>query len=139
VSSRPGYTLYRPGWYRRRPSTLWWLRRRSYTVFILRELSSVFVAWSVVFLLLLVRAVGKSEQAYQDFLHWASRPALIVINVITLAFLVLHSVTWFNLAPKAMVVRLRGQQVPPVMIAASNFFGWAVVSGIVAFLVLRSP
>ena len=50
-----------PQWYREPVSTWWWLRRRSYVAFILREVSSVFVAWSVVFLLLLVHAVGQGD------------------------------------------------------------------------------
>ena len=42
--------LYKP-----RISVLWWLSRRSYTLFVLRELSSLFVGWAVVYLLLLIR------------------------------------------------------------------------------------
>jgi fumarate reductase subunit C len=33
------------------------------------------------------------------------------MNVVTLAFLLFHAITWFNLAPQAMVVRIRGR--PP--------------------------
>ena len=47
------YTEFHPRWYRRRMSVFWWVGRRSYLIFVLRELTSVFVAWSVVFLLLL--------------------------------------------------------------------------------------
>ena len=44
-------------------STYWWLEKRAYLLFILRELSSVFVAWFVVFLLLLVAAVSQGRRA----------------------------------------------------------------------------
>ncbi len=54
-----------------------------------------------------------------------------------LAILVYHSVTWFHLTPKAMVVRLRGRLVPGVAIAGSAFAGWVVVSLFVAWLVLN--
>lgn len=47
-----------PRAYRPEMSRLWWLGRRSYVFFVLRELSSIFVAWSVVFLLLMVRALA---------------------------------------------------------------------------------
>ena len=53
-------------------SRLWWLRRRSYVFFVLRELSSIFVAWSVVFLLLLIRALAQGDAAYATFLDWAA-------------------------------------------------------------------
>ena len=57
----------------RRPiSTWWWLRKRTYFVFVMRELSSLFVAWYVLFLLLLVRAVDRGDAAYADFLDWAA-------------------------------------------------------------------
>jgi len=123
--------------YRAPVSILWWLRRRSYLFFVLRELSSVFVVWSLVFLLLLIRAVGRGGGHYQQFLDWAATSWVVVLNVITLAFLVLHAVTWFNLTPKAMAVRLRGQRVPSAAIAGSAYLAWVVVSAFVAWIVLR--
>ena len=36
----------------------------------------------------------------------------MVLNVITFVFVVFHAVTWFNLAPKAMVVHLGGKRLP---------------------------
>src|SRR6266571_6775155 len=59
VAMSANYTEFHPRWYRPRMSVFWWVGRRSYLLFVLRELSSVFVAWSVVFLLLLVHAVGQ--------------------------------------------------------------------------------
>jgi fumarate reductase subunit C len=117
-------------------STWWWLGRRSYLAFILRELSSLFVAWSVAYLLLLVRAVSQGGIRYQAFLDWSVRPGILVLNLVTLFFLVFHAVTWFNLAPQAMVVRFRGRRVPGIWIAASNFAAWALVSALVAWLLL---
>jgi fumarate reductase subunit C len=117
-------------------SRLWWLRRRSYVFFVLRELSSIFVAWSVVFLLLLVRALAQGGADYAAFLDWAANPGVVALNVVTLAFLVLHSVTWFNLTPAATVVKLRGRRVPPVAIAGGAYAAWAVVTVLVVVLVV---
>ena len=47
----PAYSQYHPKWHRTRLSTLWWSRKWSYLKFMLRELSSVFVAFYVVILL----------------------------------------------------------------------------------------
>ncbi len=44
-------------------STWWWLRKRTYFVFVMRELSSLFVAWFVLFLLLLIRAVSRGRRS----------------------------------------------------------------------------
>ena len=122
--------------YRPEMSRLWWLRRPSYAFFVLRELSSVFVAWSVVFLLLLVRALAQGEAEYAAFRDWAANPWVVALNVVTLAFLVLHSVTWFNLTPAATVVKLRGQRVPAAAIAAGAYAGWVVVTAVVVALVV---
>ena len=75
---------YHPRWFRARVSTYWWLERRSYLAFILRELSSVFVAWSVVYLLLLARAVSQGDSRYEQFLAWSGRPVVLVINTVSL-------------------------------------------------------
>jgi fumarate reductase subunit C len=63
------YTPYHPRWLRPAMSTYWWLQQRSYLVFILRELSSVFVAWFVIYLLMLVRAVSQGAAQYQAFVE----------------------------------------------------------------------
>ena len=94
-----------PTTYRRPVSRLWWLKKRTYLLFLLRELSCVFVAWSVVFMMMLIYAIGRGEASYQRFLDWAASPVVVVVNVVALAFLVLHTVTWFALTPQAMVVR----------------------------------
>ena len=123
-------------YYRRRVPLLWWTRRRSYTKFMLRELSSVFVALFVVELLLLVWAVAAGASAYQRFLDTMANPAVIVLNLVVLAFLLLHAVTFANLTPRAMVVRLRGRKVPPRAILAGVYLGWLVVTAFLAWLVV---
>lgn len=129
-----GYTQHHPRWLRPHVSTFWWLGRWPYLKFILRELSSVFVAWFVVFFLLLVAAVGRGDAAYQRFLEWAGHPVVVAVNVIGLAFVVFHAVTWFNLAPQAMAVRFRGRRVGKLWIAAPNYLAWVVASAVVAWL-----
>jgi fumarate reductase subunit C len=135
MSDQPGYTLYHPRWYRPRMSTWWWLQRGSYLMFILREVSSVFIAWFVVFTLMQIRAVNAGGESYKAFVAWCQHPAVLILNIITLGFVLLHSCTWFNLAPKAMVMRMGGKQVPPKWIVASNYAAWGVVSVIVVWLI----
>jgi fumarate reductase subunit C len=136
VGMSANYTEFHPRWHRPRMSVFWWVGRRSYLVFVLRELSSVFVAWSVVFLLLLVHAVSQGGKQYQQFLDLSSNPWMLALNVVTLAFLVFHAITWFNLAPQAMVVRLRGERVPRSRIVGAHYAGWALLSALGAWLIL---
>jgi len=123
--------------YRPRVSTWWWTRKRTYFVFVMRELSSIFIAWFVVYLLLLLRAVGRGAAAYDDFLDWASSPFVVVLNVVALLFVGLHVVTWFNLTPQAMAVRVRGRVVPASLIIASQYAGLVLVSAFIHWLVTR--
>jgi fumarate reductase subunit C len=137
MNQHPGDSEYHPRWYRRRVSTYWWLGSWAYLVFILRELSSVFIGWFVVYTLLLIRAVSISEDAYVKFQAWSQLPGVVLLNVVSLSFVVLHAITWLNLAPKAMVVRMRGQRVPAMGIVAANYVAWALVSALVAWFILR--
>jgi fumarate reductase subunit C len=152
-----------PVTYRQPVSRLWWLKKRTYVLFVLRELSSVFVAWFSVFLMMMVFAIGRGEESYQKFLDWAASPVIVVINVVALAFSLLHTVTWFILTPQAMVVRgpwarqvramkevpVAGQWVPAAtvvrvggrlpagVVIASQYAGLIVVSAFITWLVLR--
>ena len=124
-------TTYRP-----RVSTYWWLFQPSYLKFILRELSSVFVAWFVVVTLLQVRSLSRGPEAYTQFQQWLQKPSVLALDAVSFLFVVFHAVTWFNLAPRAMVVRLRGKRLPDILIAGPNYLAWLVVSGVVAWLLL---
>ena len=130
------YTEYHPRWIRPRISTYWWMQRGAYLKFILREVSSIFVAWFVVYLLLLVRAVIQGEFAYLQFLEWSGRPAVLLMNFVSFFFVVFHAVTWFNVAPQAMVVRLGSTKLPGWVIAGSNYLACAAASALIAWLLL---
>ncbi|MCW2673166.1 MAG: fumarate reductase subunit [Frankiales bacterium] len=123
--------------YRRPVPVWWWTRKRTYFVFVMRELSSLFVAWFVVYLLVLLRAISQSDTAYQHFLDGADAPWIVVVNVVALAFLTLHTVTWFLLTPKAVVLRLRSRVVPAWLIIVSQYVGLVAFSALVFWLVAR--
>lgn len=123
--------------YRRPVSLLWWVRKPSYLLFVLRELSSVFVAWFVVYLLILVYSVSSGPESYEWFLDFSARPWVLVLNLVALAFVMLHTVTWFGLAPKAMVIKLGTRRVPPKVVLAAHYGAWVVVSAILAWVILR--
>ena len=135
-AGHPGYTEYHPRWLRRRPSTYWWVERRAYLSFITRELSSIFIAWFIVYLLLFIRAVSRGDATYQQFLAWSRHPVVLVLNVVTFLFVVYHAFTWFSLAPKAMVVHVGGKRLPGSVISASNYAAWLAVTVFVVWLLL---
>jgi fumarate reductase subunit C len=137
MTAGSAYTAYHPRWYRRRVSVWWWLQSRSYTGFVLRELTSVFVALFALVLLGEIRALARGPEAYARFLARLQSPPFLALNAVALLFVLVHSVTWFNLAPKAMVVRLGGKRLPDIFVAGANYAAWIVLSAAVAAILLR--
>ena len=131
------YTPYHPRWYRTRVSTYWWLRKWYYLKFVLRELSSIFVAYFVLITLLQIHSLSRGPEAYARFEERMRNPLMIVLNAISFLFVLFHTITWFNLAPRAMVVRLGGERVPDTLVAGSNYLAWLVISAAVAWFILR--
>ena len=136
MAEGPNYTAYHPRWLRRRVSTYWWLGSWSYFAFALREASCLFVAWFVVYLLLLVRSVLQGEANYQEFITWSARPAILGLDVVSFLFLVYHAYTFFDAAPRAMVVHIGKTRVPAPLIAGGHYVAWAVASAVVFWIVL---
>lgn len=133
----PHYTEYHPRWYRPRVSVYWWLGQWQYLKFILRELSSVFVGLAVVMTLIQLRDLRAGPEAYARFQHQLRSPTIVVVSVVSLFFTLFHTITWFNLAPRAVAVRVHGKRIAEWLIAAPNYVVWIIVSGAVTWLVLR--
>src|SRR5260370_22129175 len=120
MSADARYTPYHARWYRRRVSVWWWLKKGSYTVFVLRELTSVAVAFFAVVTLGLVRAVATGPEAYQRFLARLGTPLFLSLNPVAFASVLFPATTWLNLAPQASGVRARGHPGPCPLVAAPD-------------------
>src|SRR5271170_3703598 len=122
---------FHPRWYRKRLSTWWWLGEWHYLTFILRELSSLSVAWFVGLTLFQLRAFLHGPESYARFTARLQSPFLIALNAIAFCFVVFHTITWFGAAPRAMPVRIRGKRVPELLVTIPNYAMLFVVSGVV--------
>jgi fumarate reductase subunit C len=127
---------YHHRWLRRPVSTYWWLEKPAYLAFILREGSCMFVAWFVLYLLLLIRAALAGEASYAAFLAWSATPGIVALNLVTFAFVVYHAVTFFDAAPRAMVLRVGRTRVPPHLVRAGHYAAWLAASLLIAWLLL---
>lgn len=123
--------------YRRPIPFAWWLRTRAYSLFVVRELTSVFVGGYAVVLLLLIRSLAAGPEAYQAFLAALRSPAAVIFHTFALVAAAYHSVTWFTLAPMAVALRVRGRRVPDALILGANYTAWAALSLALAALALR--
>ena len=110
----------------------WITANPRYALVFLREASAVFIAAHLILLvLLLFKAGGTDSSEYRDFLDFFWNPGMLVFHIVSAAAALWHTVTWFNLTPKAMDVRIRGWKVPAVLIVAPQFSAFALVSGLV--------
>ena len=125
------------GDYRRPFPANWWLKRPSYFLFVVRELTSVFVAGYAVFLIVLVTRVG-DQVAFASLFEALESPWSIALHALALVMVVYHSVTWINLTPKVMVVWMGEQRVPALLIAGSHYLAWIAISALVAWIALWS-
>ena len=117
--------------YPRHHDSMWFLTRWPYRIFMLRELSAVFLAAFVVLLLVLVRRVHEGQTAFDEYVTVANSPAMLAFLVVALAFAVLHSVTWFQAAPKALRLRRGEDAVPAGLIVGAQVLAWLGTSVVI--------
>lgn len=112
-----------------RPHTWRWvLRHPRYLRYMGREFSCLFIgAWTLVMVWGLA-CLADGPQAWERFLAALRSPASIVLHIVAIAFTVYHSITWFNLTPKALPVQIGERFLPDAVIAGAHFIAWAVVS-----------
>jgi fumarate reductase subunit C len=113
--------------------TNWWLEKKAYLWFMIRELTSLFVGGYALFLLVLASRRGDPEA----FAAMLDCTFLTVLQIIALPMVLYHTITWFNLTPKALVIWRGEEKVCPILIAGANYVAWVVVSIIILFIVSR--
>ena len=123
--------------YRRPMPRTWWLGHRVYFFFMVRELTSVFIAGYLVLFLLMFHRLAAGREAYEAYLRFLARPGMLAFHVVALAAALYHSVTWFNVTPMVMRLRVGEKRVPPLLIVGVNYVAWIVISALVAWIVLR--
>jgi len=114
----------------------WWLKHPAYTRFMIRDFTSVFIAGYCVFLMILMYRAGQDAESFGAFYQSLTGPLSIVLHLIALLFAVYHSMTFFNLTPRVLVVFRGDEKVPEAAIVGFHYAAWAVVSLILIALAL---
>jgi fumarate reductase subunit C len=125
--------------YHRQMTAAWWLKKPSYFLFMLRELSSVFIAIFLVVFLIQIYQLTRGAEAYVGFAQKLSSPGWIIFNLITLLFALYHSVTWFVSSAIVLPLRIGEREVPRNLFVALNVALLGVISLIIfgLFLALK--
>ena len=135
MSINPDYSKYHPKWFRKPMPIFWWTRKWVHMKFILRELTSVAVAYSAILLLLIVRALDQGSENYFEVTAIFKSPIMLAVHTVIFLFLIFHSVTWFSLAPKAIVLRIGKIRIPDSATIGLNLFAWFAVSLLILWLI----
>src|SRR5690348_7326869 len=104
-----------PNTYKKKMTIFWWASRWYHIKFISRELTSIFVAGYVILFLFYVRSILLGPEEFEKISSLLKSPWMIALHTVAMLALVFHSVTWFNLAPKAMVIKIGDKRLPGII------------------------
>ena len=122
--------------YRKPVSNTWWLERKQYFFFVIREFTSLFVAGYCLFLLVFIEKVGDSKEAYTTLILSLKSPISMVLHLISFTFILYHAITWFNLTPKIMKLQIGEEIISEKLIVGLVYISWVILSLIIFWLIL---
>ena len=118
-----------------RPVTSEWIfRHPRYLRYMVREFSCLFIGGWTLLMVWGLKQLSDGPAAWAAFLELLRSPASIAFHVLALAFAVYHSITWFNLTPKALPLQIGDGFMPDAVIAGAHFVAWAALSLAVLYL-----
>ncbi|MDU4093453.1 MAG: fumarate reductase subunit FrdC [Pantoea sp.] len=94
-------------------STNWWRQLAFYRFYMLREGTALPALWFSLLLIFGLYALKNGPDSWAHFVAFLQHPVTLLVNLIALAAALLHSKTWFELAPKAANVIIKGEKLPP--------------------------
>ena len=112
----------------------WWMHQGRYVRYMIREATCLFIGLHALVLLFGIYRLSQGRDAFDAFLAALWSPAGRVMSVVIVLMAVVHSVTWFNLTPKAMPLWIGDRKVPDSIIIGDHYGGWIAVSAVLMFV-----
>lgn len=107
----------------------WWLKDRTYRIYMLRELTAVAVAMFCFEVLAGLISLGNGGSAWIAWLGFLAYPCTLTLNVVALGLLVFHAWSWFDIMPKTIPpVIVGGHRVSDALISRSGHAVFIAVS-----------
>ncbi|MEY4921527.1 MAG: fumarate reductase subunit FrdC [Pseudomonadota bacterium] len=114
----------------------WWQQLGFYRFYMLREGTSVPAVWFSVLLIYGVFTLKSGQPGWEGFVGFLQNPLVLLINIITLLAAVLHTKTWFELAPKAANIIVNNEKMSPEPIIKALWAVTIVVTAIILAVAL---
>ncbi len=111
----------------------WWMREGRYINYMIREVTCLFIAFQAVVMLIGLYRLSQGKEAYEAYLAALWSPAGLLMSLAIFAMAVFHSISWFNVTPKAMPLWIGDKQAPGWIIVAAHYGAWFVASVIILF------
>lgn len=107
-----------------------------YRFYMLREGTAVPAVWFSIELIFGLFALKNGPEAWAGFVDFLQNPVIVIINLITLAAALLHTKTWFELAPKAANIIVKNEKMGPEPIIKSLWAVTVVATIVILFVAL---
>lgn len=118
---------------RKRLTPGWWLSNRHYTLYMLRELTSFFVALFSLLYIWQVAQLASDTAGYNSYLSLVRNPGMVLFGIIALGFTLYHSVTWFYLTGQVQPLKIGKTKTTPWQALVVNL----VLLIIISYAVIR--
>ena len=122
--------------YVRSMTSTWWKKLPFYRFYMLREGTAVPAVWFSIELIFGLFALKNGPEAWAGFVDFLQNPVIVIINLITLAAALLHTKTWFELAPKAANIIVKDEKMGPEPIIKSLWAATVVATIVILFVAL---
>lgn len=99
--------------YVRTMTPTWWQKLGFYRFYMIREGTSVPTVWFSIVLIYGLFALKGGPDSWMGFVSFLQNPIVVILNLITLAAALLHTKTWFELAPKAANIIIKDEKMGP--------------------------
>lgn len=82
----------------------WWRATPFYRFYMLREGTAIPALFFSIELIFGLYALKNGAESWVSFMGFLQNPIVLLLNIVALAAALLHTKTWFDLAPKASVI-----------------------------------
>lgn len=128
-------TTKRKAYVRPVPSN-WWQQLPFYRFYMLREGTAVPTVWFSLLLIYGLFALKHGPETWAGFVGFLQNPIVVVLNIITLAAALLHTKTWFELAPKAASIIVKGEKMGPGPVIRALWAVTIIATAVILFIAL---
>ncbi|BDH47466.1 fumarate reductase subunit C [Salmonella enterica subsp. enterica serovar Choleraesuis] len=128
-------TTKRKPYVRTMPSN-WWQKLGFYRFYMLREGTAVPAVWFSLVLLYGLFSLKDGAESWMGFVGFLQNPIVFILNLIALAAALLHTKTWFELAPKAANIIVKGEKMGAEPVIKGLWAVTALATVVILFVAL---